>query len=139
MPGENIHKSAQDQTFAGKLTRNDGEKRTHKAIQTNVQDEAIKNDMRSWLQANSARQERISRSQSSQIKHKHFYQKTTFLSLLIVLAIFSMAVNCAVWYVVFGKHDDCKCSFGHDLDKGQFQLYIFAFFIFEINFEYDHS
>lgn len=121
MPGENIPKSTLDQNFVRQFSRNERTKRNHSPIQTNVQNEAIKNDMWSWLQANSTRQERISSSQSSQIKHKYFYQKTTFLSLLIALAILSVTVNCAVWYMVLGKHDNCKCSSGQDLDKGQCQ------------------
>lgn len=111
MPAEKNDRPVPNRTFARNFTASDRRKGNHNAIQANVQDEAIENDMRSWLQANATRHERASSSEQSPtpIKHKYFYNSTTFLSTLVVLAILSMAVSCAVWYLVFGRHD-CDCS-----------------------------
>ena len=109
MPAEENDRPVPNHTFAGNFTANDRRKGNHNAIQENVQDEAIENDMRSWLQANATRHERASSSEQSPIKHKYFCNSTTFLSTVVVLAILSMAASCAVWYLVLRRHD-CACS-----------------------------
>ena len=109
MPVEENDRPVPNQTFAGNFTANDKRKGNHNAIQANVQDEAVENDMRSCLQANAMRHQRASSSEQSPIKNKYFYNSNTFLSTLVVLAILSMAASCAVWYLVLRRHD-CHCS-----------------------------